>query len=351
LFSTHNYSTVNIPLIIRDLLLRIDQLVIPGFGTFKVIHQPAQINKTTKLLLPPSKEIIFDNQQKSGDNQFMLSVKKRLGLSELEAGEVLREFLNQLEEEIRARGSAFIEGVGKLTPDNSGKLKFEPLKDLLKLPGVFALPEIEIPVPLMVEEVKLPTVQTGTPAIPVVRTRKKRWILASAIVLVFLGTVAYFTGMLDRFTGTGQNKEMVIPKEKQPNRMVFGNRKSYEKDTVKEALSRQLDERNSRDALRFEEKKKQAADSALRVAVAVQEPSPAGPYHIISGAFQVLNNAERQQSALREKGLNPVLLPRNGKYYMVSLGSYITEDEAVKVVTELKEKLHQDLWVMKISER
>jgi nucleoid DNA-binding protein len=340
---------VNIPLIIRDLILRNDQLIIPGFGTFKVIHKPAQINKATKLLLPPSKDIIFDPQQKSGDNQFILTVKKKLGLSEPETIEVLREFLNRLEEEIRVRGSAIIEGVGKLTQDSSGKLKFEPLGEMLKLPGVFALPEIEMPAPRVVEEVKPPTIQTGTPGIPVERTRKKWWIPATAIIIVLLATVAYFTGMPDRFKGSGQKTETVINKEDQANRMVFGNRKSSEKDTLQEAISRQLDERTSREALRFEEKKKQGGDSALQVVAPAKVSSAAGPYHVISGSFLVPDNAERQQAVLREKGLNPELLPRRGKYYMVSLGSYATNEEAAKVVTELKEKLHQELWVMKIK--
>ena len=87
---------MNIALIIRDLLLHNEQLVIPGFGTLRIIHKPARISKTTQVLLPPSKEIVLDTQQKQGDNLLFLTIKKKSGLSESETGEVLRKFLHQL---------------------------------------------------------------------------------------------------------------------------------------------------------------------------------------------------------------------------------------------------------------
>jgi cell division protein FtsN len=83
----------------------------------------------------------------------------------------------------------------------------------------------------------------------------------------------------------------------------------------------------------------------------IQKPAHAGPYHIISGSFLVLENAEKQQTTLRAKGLNAELLPRRGKYYMVSLGSYATQEEAATTVEKLRLQLHQDFWVMKISKR
>ncbi|RPI46931.1 MAG: SPOR domain-containing protein [Bacteroidetes bacterium] len=75
----------------------------------------------------------------------------------------------------------------------------------------------------------------------------------------------------------------------------------------------------------------------------------AGQYHIISGSFTVPGNAEKQVSQLRNKGLNPELLPKRGKYTMVSLGSYAAKNEAVSAMNQLRARLEQDLWVMKIE--
>jgi septal ring-binding cell division protein DamX len=45
------------------------------------------------------------------------------------------------------------------------------------------------------------------------------------------------------------------------------------------------------------------------------------------------------------------MLPRSGRYYMVTLGSYPTLSEAQKALELLKGQLNQDLWVMKIGTR
>jgi nucleoid DNA-binding protein len=137
---------VNISLIIRDLLLRSEQLVIPGLGTFKIIHRPAQISKTTQVVLPPAREIVFDSQSRSGDTQLLLAIKRKHSLSETETSEALKKYVYSLEEEIRTIGSAMLEGLGKITRANSGSFTFEPIPGLLNPGGIFALPNIDIPV-------------------------------------------------------------------------------------------------------------------------------------------------------------------------------------------------------------
>ncbi len=63
---------------------------------------------------------------------------------------------------------------------------------------------------------------------------------------------------------------------------------------------------------------------------------PAGPYQIISGSFTLTENAERQIRPFRKKGIHAEMLPRSGKYYMVTLGSYPTASEAPAALELLK---------------
>jgi nucleoid DNA-binding protein len=344
---------VKIALIIRDLLLHNEQLVIPGFGTFRIIHKPARISKTTQVLLPPSKEIVFDSQQKQGDNLLFLSIKKKLGLSESESGEELKKFLHQIEEDIRSGDSAVLEGLGKLIRDKTGNLKFEPLDDLLNLTGVFALPQLEIKLPGKTESVKPSPAPVEKPSIPL--TRKKRWWIPAAIVLLLtvIASVIYYTGILSSHSVVSQAKDSLVSASQNPNRIVFGSRDMAKEDSMKDAVRRQLEERTAREnALRLNEPaRKKELNSARRDAEPVSmAPSKAhGPYHIISGSFTLPGNAEKQQLQLRKKGLTPELLPKRGKYIMVSLGSYASRKEAVAVMEQLRESLEQDLWIMKIQ--
>jgi cell division protein FtsN len=192
--------------------------------------------------------------------------------------------------------------------------------------------------------------------IPEVRRRRKWWIPAIAvIVLVMVVSIGYFTGLITHIPGITLKKEAVVVQSRDHNRIVFGNRtnaqKDTTKDTVREAISRELDQRAEREnALRFENEHKKP-DVQSRETPAIRPTVPAGPYQIISGSFTLTQNAERHILSLRKKGINAEMLPRSGKYYMVTLGSYSTLSEAQSALELLKGQLDQDLWVMKIGTR
>jgi nucleoid DNA-binding protein len=347
---------VNITLIIRDLLLRNEQLTIPGFGTFKIIHRPAQISKSTQVMIPPSREIIFDSQLKSGDNQLLLSIKKKHGLSETETNEALKKYILHIEEEIRSSGSIMMEGLGKIKKAGAENLTFEPIPELLNPGGVFALPKIEIPVTEKKEIIR--TLEENRKTLPYPEARRRRNWWTPAIAVIFLATVifvSYFTGLITHIPGIAVKDEPVVVKSKDQKRIVFGSSvyapKDSTKDTTREAIGRQLDQRTEREnALRFREGQKKA-DEVVKEKPEIKPTIPAGPYQIISGSFTITENAEKHILSLRKKGINAEMLPRSGRYYMVTLGSYPTLSEAQKALELLKGQLNQDLWVMKIGTR
>jgi hypothetical protein len=281
---------------------------------------------------------------KSGDNQLLLSIKKKHGLSETKTSEALKKYILHIEEEIRSTGSVMMEGLGKIHRNSSGSLTFEPITELLNPGGVFALPKIEIPV----------AEHNKTILLPEVRRRRNWWIpVVAVLLLAMIISVSYYTGLITYFPGTSPKKETVVVKSKNQNRIVFGNKANTQKDTTKdtlrEAISRQLDQRTEREnALRFEDEHKKV-NEADKESPQIKPTAPAGPYQIISGSFTKTENAERQILSLRKKGINAELLPRSGKYYMVTLGSYPSRSEAESALEILKGQLDQDLWVMKIN--
>ena len=178
-------------------------------------------------------------------------------------------------------------------------------------------------------------------------------------MLATIISVSYFTGLITHIPGITLKKEAVVVKSKEQNRIVFGNKanvpedttKDSTKDTIREDISRQLDQRTEREnALRFEDEQKKA-NEAVAETPKIKPTVPAGPYQIISGSFTLPENAERQILFLRKKGINAEMLPRSGKYYMVTLGSYATSSEAQAALELLKGQLEQDLWIMKIGTR
>lgn len=335
---------MNISFLIRDLLLRNEQLVIPGFGTFRIVMRPARISRSTQELLPPVREIVFDSHHRMGDNQLLLAIRKKGGIAEAEAMEMLKTFVRQLESGLR-EGTAVLEGLGKLESDKKGGYTFRPVDDLVNFTGIFALPKLELETTLPPrKETAMPSVAATRPA-----PRRRWWLAVLVVVLAAAGTTAYLSGW---FTTFQTAEEPVTLAEEDTGRIVFGERPGY--DSITEVISRKLEEETSRVALRPQEPDTQVAvkPDPVKPAAPVPDreiPAAAGPYHIITGAFSVPENAGKQHADLKARGFNPTLLPKRGKFYMVSLGAYASHSEASKALEGFKQKIDVELWIKKIQ--
>jgi nucleoid DNA-binding protein len=337
---------VNIPNLIRELLFRHERLEVPGLGTLIIVHKPAEISKTTQTLTPPSKEVRLDTQHKQGDPLLVMSIRKKFEINEAAAGEALGKFIKGIEEELRNNKSALIEGLGYVKKDASGVLSFEPLPELINLSGLFALPELEIPFPPprsakpeIARPVEMDAAEEDEP-------RRFRWWIPAAVIVVLaaVAAVVYYSGLFDRLTGTGTPE--IIQAEENTGRIVFGSREASG-DSTRDSLNRELDERTtSGNALRYEEPEATVPESSDLQAMS--KPPASGTYHIISGSFTIPGNAEKHMASLRSKGLSPVMLPKKGKFFMVSLGSYASREEAAAAVRLLKEEMELELWVTRI---
>jgi nucleoid DNA-binding protein len=344
---------VNIIPVIRDLLLRHQKAVVPGFGTFFIIQRPAQLNKVTRVLTPPATVVRFDKNQQLDDGQLAGYLAGKLKMKDADALMAIEQFSKITVSGLIEKGSVVLEGLGILTREKSGDYSFSPDEDILKRINLVELPKINIP--SQPEKVQPPLVK---PPEVIIHKKKRRWIPAAILVLVVgLGAGIYFTGiyknMLADLKGTGINKEEI----KEDEKLVFGkpnepDSSQVKKDSLRDQISRELDEKISREkALAFKEetKKPEPEPKAEEIRKSVK-PAPVmdqKAYHIIAGAFLVPNNAERQAELLNKKGYTATVLPKRGDYFMVSLGSYDNSDEATTAMRQIKGKIENQLWVLK----
>ena len=343
--------------IIRELLLHNQKAVIPGFGSFFILQHSAELNRITHVIAPPSIEVCFDHSQQSDNGQLSEYLVKRLKLNQTMAREAIGQFVKTAEDALRSKGVLLLEGLGVLTLEKSGQITFKPDEELVKRTSLFELPRLNMPI-------AQPVSSARTPDAPRERyvsagRKKRRWWIPAALVTLLFGffAVVYFTGIYEGFTsgnksGVGDNDSVG-----NTDRIVFGGRVESDSslgktDTLKEKISQELDDRTAREnALAYKEAEPNpAVQNQNQVSDAAQPVSsnPEKPYHIISGAFLVPNNAERQKRQLETKGFTPALLPKRGDYFMVSIGSYDTHEKAVVAMRQMRGKLKQELWVMKM---
>lgn len=348
-----NTIPVNISLPIRELLLHNQKAVIPGFGAFIMAHRPAELNKVTHVLTPPSVVIRFDNRQLADDGQLSAYLSQKLRLNTTGATEVIENFVKSSGEQLRTDGLLSLEGIGTITKDKAGEIIFKADNELLKLANLFELPKLGIQI--------APPASTGVvverPRAQSNYTYRERpgWVIPAVILALLAGfsAVVYFTGIYKNFM-PGSKESAVVEPAGDSGKLVFGSRTASDSilaasDTLKEKISRELDELTAREnALSYKEAEPKQEERKTSVPDQTVSASTGKPYHIISGAFLVPNNAERQKTVLEGKGINANLLPKKGNYFMVSVGSYDSHEQAVSAMRQLKSKLHQELWVMKM---
>lgn len=344
---------MNIASVIRELLLYHEKVVIPDFGTFTIKHHPAQLNKITGMLLPPSKEVLFDSTAQTDDGRLTGYIVRNHQLEKGDISASLADFVKTIEDQLDAKGTAYIENMGKLTRDKAGRFGFEPLDELLDKADLFKLPKFNISVtrPVAAPRVTKEPVQYQPESTEVHRKKRRWWIPVSLLcILAAFSVFAYFTGLY-KIVVPGKTDQITITGDKdEAGRLVFGERSAGSTDTAQERISRELDRRTAREqALRYEDSAGIAKEPIKTPAVNREEPvfsKSSKPYHVIAGAFLVPNNANRQKSKFEAKGFSPLLL-RRGNYIMVSLGDYDSKEQADAAMEQLREQLNQELWVMK----
>jgi len=333
---------VNIIPVIRDLLLRNQKAVIPGFGSFIVVQRPAQLNKVTQVLTPPAMVIRFDRNQQTDDGRLSDYLVQKLKQEPKVAEEAIKNFVLKTEAQLTNSGSTELEGLGAIKKQKSGEISFVPADELLKRISLFELPNISIPgIPV---DKAVPSAVVSRD-IPVVRRRSTWWIPVSLLLIaISLLAIVKITGNLDELIS--DVKALVgIEKETVTEKIVFGNSteeggNAASNDTLRAQISRELDEQVAREK-----------------ALAYEEPGPAPTksptigiskhFHIIAGAFREPENAEKQKTALLQQGYSSSILSRQRNYYMVSLGSFDTHEQATAAMKQLSTRIDLELWVLK----
>jgi cell division protein FtsN len=393
---------VNIIPVIRDLIIRNQKAVIPGFGAFVLAQRPAQLNKVTRVLTPPSVTVKFKGDQKDDDGQLTGYLTTKLRIEKSDALDAIQDFRKNTEEKLGKDEPVILEGLGTLSKKQNGEISFTPEDELLKRIGLFEMPKIDVPLTASekvapqavpprptapqtvppkttVPQTKAPPTpqpqtiapRTIPPQVPVAVSKKdkgpdefsypnnRRWVVPVILLGLLTGIllVIYLTGNMG--TLISDIKSSLGPDKKQPKeQLVFGKDSGNDQnlsDTVNSNISRQLDDKVDRGkALAYDENTQDEIKEpgTSKPGAAQREPagSPvnfAGDYHVIAGSFTVSANAEKQRSFLRNKGLAAEILPKKGSFYMVSLGSYNTHGEASSVRQKLQDKAGTELWVLK----
>jgi len=128
---------------LRPLLRDHDCVIIPDFGGLVAEYAPAHIKPGGRhLLVPPSRQVAFNQALTRNDGLLVDALRQHLGLSAVEAREAVRQAVSSLHQQLRAEQRTELPGIGVFHQLPGRGLQFDYTGTDCLLPATFGLPEL-----------------------------------------------------------------------------------------------------------------------------------------------------------------------------------------------------------------
>lgn len=348
---------MNLAKYIHDLLLENETVIIPGFGAFVSNYKPAEINPETNEINPPSKQISFNQKIRNNDGLLVGSVALGESVSHFDALKLIEKERENIVYQLDKGERVILAETGELYTNEAHEILLNAFADENLLLDSFGLESVsleatgenddEIPTliieptesasePVIVEE-KIESEPKKPEPKPIVQEIKKEaaeesksrgwiWILA-LIPIIFVGIYfVYQKSNTENPASSTINETKKAPAIIEEPVAVI--------DTLEKDSTTVLSEEN----LAIE-------DTTARPEETIETEEP--KFYLIGGSFKAEENAENYLIELKAKGLEPFHLGKRGNFYIVAIGSYQTEKEAVIA----KQQFYEDnpesgVWIM-----
>ena len=292
---------------INDLLYRYDCVIVPDFGGFVTNRIGAKVNNFTHTFYPPTKRISFNSNLKHNDGLLANYIASTENISFEKASTAISLSVIKWQNELQSK-SVEITNLGNLSLNKEKKIVFEPNNEVNYLTESFGLSPIDSSaITRYKEQVK--------PLIPIEKGIKKKGVPA---FVKYAATVAVLlTLSISAYNGYEQNQQ----------KEIFANQQKEVQKKIQSAtfiISNPLPTIN------------------LNV---VKETSK--PYHIIAGAFQFPENAQKKIKQLRKKGFDAKIIGvNNWGLTQVSFKSFEDRNEAINNLYRIQDTVSKDAWLL-----
>lgn len=298
---------MNLETYIKDLLYRYDCVIVPDFGGFVTKRISAKINEATHQFFPPSKQLSFNRNLNNNDGLLANYIASVENISFEKASNAIALSVIKWQNEIQTK-PIVLETIGTLKLNENRQIIFEPTTHVNFLAESFGLHSFESSaIKRYKQEVKN--------IIPEVTNKDKKGFpifikyAASAAILVALGISLY------------SNYEATIQKE------VFAKQqKALEKkiQTATFVISNPL--------------------PTIDLTVAKELPKQ---FHVVAGAFQIPENAERKVAQLKAEGHDASIIGLN-KWGLtqVVFASFSDKNDATNYLYKIQNSTSKDAWLL-----
>jgi hypothetical protein len=289
---------------ITDLLYRYECVIVPDFGGFITNKVSAKIDSQSNTFYPPSKQLGFNHHLTHNDGLLANYVASAENISFEQATQKIVETVTQWNQQVKTQ-ALVLDQIGTLVLNDQEQLIFEPTTTHNYLLSSFGLTSVESPVVERTTEKVIPMpAAAGRKGIPAFI----KYAAAAAVVL----TLSY-----GGWTGY-QNKQ---------DQLDFAKQQEERNQKIQEATF--------------------VIDNPLpTIELNVTKELPR-PYHVIAGAFQFAENAQKKVDQLKAKGYDAYVLGVN-KWGLtqVAYASFYKKADAFKSLNSVRKDGAKDAWLL-----
>ena len=298
---------------ISELLFLHDCVILPNFGGFVGNPQSAKLNKTTGMLSPPSKQILFNANLKTNDGLLITHISNQEGITQEVAKNEVENYATRIANKLTESKVLRIDKVGLFTLGKEGNIIF--LQDSLNNYsldsfGMKATHNKSVVRETIIEEKVAATIQT-------IRTQSnnpKTFLRAAAVIIPLIA--------LSYISITQQDKINTVYTQ-------MASLNPFENSIIAEPITKVISE------VEIE------VEAAPIVEIIEEEVAPIiipkTTYYIIAGSFSEKKNANKMLAKLKKWDYNTELVP-GGNLLRVSYNSFTNKADALIALHKIKQE-------------
>jgi cell division septation protein DedD len=291
---------------ISELLFLHDCVILPDFGGFVGNPQSAKLNKTTGILSPPSKQILFNSNLKTNDGLLITHISNQEGITQEIAKQNVITFANENNNKLAVSKALRIDKIGLFTLGKEENIIF--LQDSannysLDAFGMKAANNKTISRVNEVEEKVVSTIQNIRN-----QNRNPRAFLRAAAVIIPLVALSYLSiSQQDRINNAYTQMATLNP---------FTTTKIVE----------------------------EIIETPMIEEVATPIITQQHTFYIIAGAFSKQRNADKMAAKLKKRNYNAEIV-EGGNLMRVSYNSFTNKEDAILALKEIKQE-NPSAWLL-----
>ena len=297
---------------ISELLFLHDCVILPNFGGFVGNPQSAKLNKTTGVLSPPSKQILFNTNLKTNDGLLITHISNQEGVTQEVAKNEVDNYATKIADKLTNSKVLRIDKIGLFTLGKEGNVIFLQNSSnnySLDAFGMKATHNKTVERETIVEEKVAATIKTIR-----IQSNSPRAFLRAAAVIIPLVAFSYIS----------------ISQQEEINNVYtqMASLNPFETTAIVESVSEVIPE------VKIEVE-------AIPVVEIIEEEVapiiiPKQTYYIIAGAFAEQKNANKMIAKLKRWNYNTEIVP-GGNLLRVSYNSFSNKEDALVALYKIKE--------------